>query len=116
MLSPENRLRDPELFRKAFRYGSHAGNSKLVVHALTGEVSETDRLVGFVVPKKVFSRATDRNRIKRQLRHLMREYVEQLPPSCVLVIRVLPGSKGATYAQLADALENGINRVLKKVR
>ncbi|MDO5049014.1 MAG: ribonuclease P protein component [Actinomycetaceae bacterium] len=115
MLSSQNRLRDPQLFRKAFRLGAHAGNSKLVVHAVTGEVSENERLVGFVVPKKVFPRAVDRNRIKRQLRHHMRGRVGKLPASSVLVIRVLPGSKGATFAELGDALDNCINRVLEKV-
>ena len=59
MLSAQNRLRDPELFRKVFRFGERAGNRKLVVHVLTGEVSQNERLVGFVVPKNCLLYTSD---------------------------------------------------------
>ncbi|MDO5033820.1 MAG: ribonuclease P protein component [Actinomycetaceae bacterium] len=114
MLSTQNRLRDPELFKKAFRLGNRAGNAKLVVHAVTGEVSETERLVGFVVPKKVFKRAVSRNRVKRQLRHLMRERVNDLPPSTVLVVRVLAGAREADYAELEKSLDKALAKVFRR--
>lgn len=114
MLSTDNRLRDPELFRKAFRFGKRAGNSKLVVHAITGEVSETERLVGFVVPKKVFQRAVKRNRVKRQLRHLMRERIEKLPAGTVLVVRILNGARGASFGELEEALDKALSKVLAR--
>ncbi|MDO5720306.1 MAG: ribonuclease P protein component [Actinomycetaceae bacterium] len=96
------------------RRGSHAGNSMLVVHALTGE-DLNECLVGFVVPKKVHARAVTRNLTKRRLRHLMRDRVSQLPKNSIVVIRVLPGIRGASFADIESNLDHALARVLKKL-
>ncbi|MDO5728412.1 MAG: ribonuclease P protein component [Actinomycetaceae bacterium] len=114
MLAPEHRLKNPELFRRAMRRGSHAGNALLVVHALAGE-DLTECLVGFVVPKKVYARAVDRNRTKRRLRHLMRERVSMFPKNSIVVVRALPGLRDASFDDLEDALDDAMKRVLKKM-
>ncbi|WP_297556313.1 ribonuclease P protein component [uncultured Actinomyces sp.] len=114
MLSAQNRLRDPELFRKVFRFGKRAGNRKLVVHVLTGEVPQNECLVGFVVPKKVFARAVARNKVKRQLRHICRDRVQALPPHTILVIRVLEGCRGSDYHELEEAVDDALSRALAR--
>lgn len=97
------------------RRGVHAGNHALVAHVVTGEDFPKESLVGFVVPKKVFLRANQRNQAKRRLRHLMRARVEQLPAHSVLVIRVLPGCKDADFAQITDFLDSALTRALEKL-
>lgn len=114
MLAREHRLRQPELFRAATRKGARAGNLELVVHVWTGEATTPGRLVGFVVPKRVFRRATDRNRAKRRLRHLMRDKVAQLPANAVVVVRVLPGLSDPSSPKLAPALDDALARALAK--
>lgn len=96
------------------RRGSHAGNAQLVVHALAGE-DLTECLVGFVVPKKVYPRAVDRNKAKRRLRHLMRDRMTMFPKNSIIVVRALPGIRGATFDDLEGALDDALERVLKKM-
>ncbi len=59
---------------------------------------------GFVVPKTV-GKAVDRNKVRRRLRHLIRERLTALPPGTAVVVRALPGAAGREYPELADDLD-----------
>ncbi len=65
--------------------------------------------VGFVVSKAVGS-AVDRNRVKRQLRHLMRDRVDALPEGSRVVVRALPAAHGARSVTLAEHLDTALTR------
>lgn len=65
--------------------------------------------VGFVVSKAVGS-AVDLNRVKRQLRHLMRDRVDRLPDGSRVVVRALPAAHGAQTTTLADHLDASLAR------
>lgn len=91
------------------RRGRRAGSRTLVVHLVDGEGGPAE--VGFVVSKAV-GNAVIRNRVKRRLRHLAREHVTSLPGSAVLVVRALPASASASYAELGDDLARCLQRVL----
>ena len=118
MLTAPHRLRDSASFRSAVRHGRRAGSATLVVHLLApgssrsrGEDSEPGPArVGFVVSKAVGHAAT-RNRVKRRLRHLAREHVSSLPGSAVLVVRALPASADASYAELGADLARCLRRL-----
>ena len=112
MLPRAHRMVDPEDFATTIRRGSRAGNTMVVVHCRTDEDSTS--LVGFVVPKRVIPHATGRNRVKRQLRHLMRERVEHLPRGTQLVIRVQAGAVGQPYDALGSGLDNALGRAMRK--
>ncbi len=60
---------------------------------------------------KAVGNAVIRNRVKRRLRHLIRERLSLLPDSGVLVVRALPASAGASYADLAADLAHTLGRV-----
>lgn len=49
--------------------------------------------------------AVVRNRVKRRLRHLMRERVATLPAGSLVVVRALPAAAAASYADLAADLD-----------
>ena len=66
--------------------------------------------IGFVVSKAV-GNSVVRNRVQRRLRHLAREHLASLPGSAVLVIRALPASAEASYAELATDLNRCLGRV-----
>lgn len=104
---------DPEDFRHVIRTGTRAGNSMVVVHCRTDEERSTS-LVGFVVAKKEILRATKRNRVRRQLRHLMAQRITQLPTGTQIVIRVSRQAAGNDYDTLGAALDNALNRALAK--
>ena len=79
----------------------------VVVHCRTDEDSDSS-LVGFVVPKREIPLATGRNRVKRQLRHLMAQRIGQMPAGTRIVIRGLKGARGRTAAELARSLDRAL--------
>jgi ribonuclease P protein component len=105
-------MRSGEDFRHTMRRGARGAQPTLVTHVVlrssapgTGGHSS----VGFVVSKAVGS-AVDRNRVKRQLRHLMRERLETLPAGSRVVVRALPASRGAGSSTLAEHLDAALAR------
>ncbi len=70
--------------------------------------------VGFTVSKAV-GNAVTRNRVKRRLRHLTREHLpalEELSGRAALVVRALPASAEASYADLGADLTRSLGRVM----
>lgn len=65
---------------------------------------------GFVVSKAVGDAVT-RNRVKRRLRHLMRDRLSALPASSLIVVRALPPSAGADHARLVRDLDAALGRL-----
>jgi ribonuclease P protein component len=114
VLAASQRLRRRAEFTAAVRTGRRAGRGVLVVHlSLPGPSDRSARAggavrlparAGFVVPRTV-GPAVTRNRVRRRLRHLVRDRLGELPPGAVLVVRALPGAGGVTYAQLGQDLD-----------
>ena len=61
---------------------------------------------------KAVGGAVIRNKVKRRLRHLMRERVALLPPGSLVVVRALPGAGDADHAHLARDLDAALQRLL----
>ncbi|WP_093614404.1 ribonuclease P protein component [Streptomyces indicus] len=118
MLPTEHRLRRREDFATAVRRGRRAGRPLLVVHLRSGSTdphvpgeSTPPTRAGFVVSKAV-GVAVVRNKVKRRLRHLVRERLSELPPGSLVVVRALPGAGDADHAQLAQDLDAAFKRLL----
>jgi ribonuclease P protein component len=112
MLARSERMRSGEDFRHTIRRGARGVQPTLVTHVLfKSGAAKTDgpRSVGFVVSKAIGS-AVDRNRVKRQLRHLMRDRLDRLPPGCRVVVRALPASSSAGSATLGEQLDAALAR------
>ena len=129
MLAAGNRLTDPEGFRAASRRGHRAGARTVVTHLLlppeqqvvgmSGTLSPAGPTlpaarVGFVVSKAV-GNAVTRNRVKRRLRHAVRERLAVLPPGSLLVVRAQPAAALASYTELVADLERCLQRVTERV-
>jgi ribonuclease P protein component len=71
------------------------------VHA---ERADLPARAGFVVPKAV-GKAVIRNKVRRRLRHLIRERLAALPPGATVVVRALPGAAERTFPELAADLD-----------
>lgn len=112
MLTRANRLTSSRVFSRTVRHGRRAGTRTLVLH-LDMEAGVERPLIGFVVSKAV-GPAVTRNLVKRRLRHLSRERVHSLPGSVVLVVRALPASAHASYADLAGDFDYALNRLLRR--
>ena len=102
-------MRDSEDFTAAVRRGSSAGSPSLVAHVYPDSSRDAAPLVGFVVSKAV-GVAVERNRVKRRLRHLMRDHLARLPIGSRVVIRALPAAAGLSSSVLAADLMSALQR------
>ena len=118
MLPAAARLTSSESFRRCVRTGHRAGARTLVVHLAQQPTESPDpgsAQVGFVVSRAVGG-AVLRNRVRRRLRHLVRDRLVDLPSGAVLVVRALPAAAGASYDELRADLARCLERVLARVQ
>lgn len=113
MLPAAARLRRRAEFTAAVRGGFRAATPLLVVHLSVAEPDESPRprAAGFVVARPV-GVAVDRNRVRRRLRHLVRDRLDRLPPGAHLVVRANPAAAAASLAVLAAQLDRALDKVL----
>lgn len=100
-------MRDSSEFRTTVRRGTRGVQPCLVAHVVPGTAGRTR--VGFVVSKSVGS-SVDRNRVKRRLRHVMRDRIDHLPSGSRVVVRALPPSAVAKSTTLGDQLDAALER------
>ncbi len=112
MLAVDQRLRDSNAFRRTVSSGRRAGGAALVVHLLADPPDEgaAGPRVGLVVSRAV-GNAVVRNRVKRRLRHLVRDCLTSVPASADVVIRALPPAAGMSSAELGAELTRCLHRV-----
>src|SRR6187549_3839103 len=95
-------MRNGSDFTAAVRGGRRAGRRTLVVH-LSRARTEAPTRVGFVVSKAV-GNAVVRNRVKRRLRHVVKDRLADVPASATLVVRALPPAAELDSAELRAEL------------
>lgn len=71
--------------------------------------------VGLVVSKAV-GNAVHRNQVKRRLRHIAAAHLSTLPAGARMVVRALPASSDATYADLDKDLASCLDRAVTRAR
>ena len=103
-------------FAAALRGGDRAGAPALVVHFRAPEPADGSSqaqaaTVGFIVSRAVGG-AVDRNRVRRRLRHLVRERMTSLPAGSRLVVRANPAALATPAPALAAQLDRSLARVL----
>ncbi len=111
MLPAAHRITRGEDFRHAVRHGRRQGGRRLVLHLHREPVaSDGPARVGFVVGRAV-GNAVVRNRVKRRLRHLVRDHLDSLPSASLVVVRALPAAADASAAQLDRDLTRALDRL-----
>jgi ribonuclease P protein component len=110
VLAAERRVRRPEDFSVAVREGRRVGAPGLVIHRRTTPATTPAR-AGFVVGRSVGT-AVVRNRVRRQLRHLLAARLDEFPAGVDLVIRVLPASATLSRRDLAATMNLLLDRLL----
>lgn len=96
-------------FSLAIRRGRRQGAATVVAHYWCCEPGEPAR-VGFAVGRSV-GNSVVRHRVARQLRHVVRPHLVELPAGSLLVLRATPAAAGATSAQLAADVDRALRRV-----
>jgi ribonuclease P protein component len=84
-----------------------------VVHLRRADVTgRSPARVGLVVSRAV-GPAVIRNRVKRRLRHLLRDRLSLLPPAAVVVVRATPAAGSAPSVELAADLDRCLARLAR---
>lgn len=103
----------PADFSQTVRRGRRVGTPSVVLHFMpvgTSGIATEPACVGFIVSKSVGG-AVVRNRVKRQLRHLMSSRMQRLPAGSALVVRALTAAAGRASAELAMDLDGALSRL-----
>jgi ribonuclease P protein component len=108
MLPAERRVRRRDEFTATVRDGRRAAAPGLVGHLSHSDPSHPAR-AGFIVSRAVGSAVT-RNRVRRQLRHLIAPRLAAMPDGTDLVIRVTPTAVSLRRSELATNLEQMLDR------
>lgn len=103
-MQKQNRLRDRRDFRRVFKHGKSVANRHFVVYKKSKRISGVR--IGISVSKKVAKHAVDRNRMKRLIKEVLRQWIEQLPPDCDLVIIARGSSVHLGYKQVEQSLRH----------
>jgi len=112
MLPLVNRLKEDRDFKKILRFGTFFGSRNLRLKVILNKKPESR--FGFVIGNKIDKRATVRNRIKRQLREVIRLLFKQkkIRGGVDVVININTGLLGKKYQEIKEE----INYLLAKAR
>lgn len=114
MLTRSHRLTSSQVFAQTVRRGHRAGTRTLVLHlAVPATETGTPAQVGLVVGKAV-GNAVKRNLVKRRLRDVACSRLGLLPGASTLVVRALPASAAASYAELSTDFDAALGRVARR--
>ncbi len=104
MLPKENRLKKETDFDKVHRKGLFFPGKHLVIKTLSNSL-ENSRL-GIVISKKISKKATDRNKIKRQIREILRLALKEdrIKPGFDVIIIV----KASIISENYDSIEKNM--------
>jgi ribonuclease P protein component len=98
-------------FTAVVRTGARARRGTLVVHrARRSELGDSPPIVGLIVGKTVGSSVV-RHQVSRRLRAQLAARLTGLPGGSATVVRALPGSAGATSAELGADLDAALARL-----
>ena len=112
MLPLANRLKEDRDFKKVLRFGTFFGSRNLRLKVMLNKRSESR--FGFVIGNKIDKRAAVRNRIKRQLREVIRLLFKQkkIRGGVDVVININTSLLGKKYQEIKEE----INYLLAKAR
>lgn len=108
-----NRLSRSRDFDAVYRHGRSVSTRFLTLHWFPHPEAVGEPRLGFAVPKAV-GNAVVRNKIKRQLRDIVRARMERVPATNDYVLVVRQGLPEAAEANGHDWLEERVDEVLGK--
>ena len=120
MLPKRNRLKKKKDFEKVFKNGKGFREDFLILKIVSNNLKNTR--FGFIVSRKVSKKATQRNKIKRRLRELVKLKMPEMKKTAKAESRqkreidgVLIGIPGLETKDFYE-MEEGINKLFKKAK
>lgn len=118
--SKKERLTSEKSFEELVEKGNFLNAFPLHIKWLGAERSGKTQ-VAFAVPKRIFKRAVDRNKLKRRLREAYRknknilEHVLDNEKTKLAILFVYTSKTAESYARIETAVVNSLNKILKKL-
>ena len=110
MLPKENRLKKKKDFEKLFKEGKSFSEKFLVLKINKNNLN--NNRFGFIVSKKISKKAVTRNKIKRQLREIVRKEINNYQKGFDVAVIALPDIESKNFEEISQALEC----ILKKIK
>lgn len=117
MPSRQNRITRGDDYRRIVRTGHRVGDANCIVHAVFRSESEAEAPArfGFIVSKAV-GNAVQRNLVRRRLKTIADRQIRAGLAATDIVIRALPESLNAPFAELEIEVSRSIVRLQRKHR
>ncbi|WP_091228332.1 ribonuclease P protein component [Microbacterium sp. 3J1] len=109
MLARPSRLTRGNDYRLVVRRGSRCGGARVITSMMTTGESRAARF-GFIISKQVGT-AVVRNTVRRRLKAVCAEALPGVPEGTDVVIRALPASATASYAELRADVHRCLGRL-----
>jgi ribonuclease P protein component len=90
---------------RCLRQRTSAGNTPTEGTLRSREESKLPTRIGISISQKVSKKAVVRNRIKRQIRAIIRQLLPRISPGWQVVVGVRPGAQECEYGQFLRELE-----------
>jgi ribonuclease P protein component len=108
MLPADARLRNSSDIAATMKQGTKYSSRLIVLH-VAREMSQSTK-VAFAVGKSV-GNSVVRHRITRRLRHIVAHELGQFPSGSFVVVRALPGTATASFAELNENIVFALTKV-----
>ena len=110
MLAKANRLTKEADFKKVARKSKPTHSKYLILKKISAPKSETK--FGLVISTKVSKKSTERNKIRRKLRQIIRLNIKRIKPDFQVMLVV----KNSILNQDYQSIRKDLEELLKKVR
>lgn len=110
MLARPYRLTSGSDYRLVVRRGSRCGGARVITSVLATGESRAARF-GFIISKQVGT-AVVRNTVRRRLKAICAEALPRVPEGTDVVIRALPASATASFAELRADVDRCLHRLV----
>jgi len=109
MLPKENRLTKKRDFEKVLKRGKGFKQKTLFLKTVENNLPQSR--FGIIVSKKTAKKATDRNKIKRQIREILRKKLNKIKKGYDLVLVVWPFLKEKSYQEKLSIIEESLQKI-----
>jgi len=115
MLSKEYRLSKKKDFDGVFKKGESIKNGFLIFKVLNNPSNSSGQVpisrFGFVVSKKISTKATVRNKVKRRLRDAVSAKLPELKKSKDVIVITLPGIEKKEFAEIEKMVADSLAKL-----
>jgi ribonuclease P protein component len=109
MLKEVNQLRLDKEFDQVFKKGRSGYVEILGIKAFFTKTGESR--FGILVSNKVSKKAVERNKIKRQIREILRLKLAKIKPGYDIVVITFPSILGKSYKEIELAIDSALDKL-----